>query len=143
MGRPRTNPLSRAERFKKYYDDPVWRKNLLERRKTSRSFQDNRLRSVYGITLDQYEKMLKDQGGVCFLCHQLPYNSRHKKLHVDHDHETGRVRGLLCFVCNRGLGSYEHFVKVCGHDAIQRYIDGWPVVEEDKSVCPGITNPGN
>ena len=68
-----------------------------------------RLESVYGITRAEYEAMLELQGGVCAACGQKP---RTKRLAVDHDHETGRVRGLLCADQERGcnhavLGSIE------------------------------------
>jgi len=47
--------------------------------------------------------MVDDQDGVCAICGEPP-GGRWKKLHVDHDHETGRVRALLCVSCNRALG---------------------------------------
>lgn len=63
----------------------------------------------YGITLEEYERMLVAQEGVCAACGQ-PEKTVHAKtgnpnsLAVDHDHETGKVRGLLCSPCNRALG---------------------------------------
>jgi hypothetical protein len=56
----------------------------------------------YGITLFEYDKMLDEQGGVCKICKEPP--SKRFSLSVDHDHETGRVRGLLCGNCNFALG---------------------------------------
>lgn len=47
--------------------------------------------------------MLATQGGRCAICRELPGR---KALHVDHDHASGRVRGLLCFRCNAGLGNF-------------------------------------
>jgi hypothetical protein len=55
----------------------------------------------YGLTLEQYEEMFFQQGGLCVICNEAP-NGRN--LHVDHDHHTGRVRGLLCNACNAGIG---------------------------------------
>ena len=64
------------------------------------------LKSRYGITLEEYEAMLTEQGGVCAIC-GLPENDRYKRrLSVDHDHETGAIRGLLCHMCNTGLGKF-------------------------------------
>jgi len=61
-----------------------------------------RLKSKYGITLEQFENLLKSQGGVCRIfknkCSVYAY------LSVDHDHKTGQVRGLLCRSCNLVLG---------------------------------------
>jgi Recombination endonuclease VII len=62
------------------------------------------LKSFFGLTVDRYEAMLAAQGGVCALCGAPPLQ---KRLAVDHNHETGQIRGLLCFVCNRWLGAAE------------------------------------
>lgn len=60
----------------------------------------------YGMTLADYESMLEAQGGVCAICKQPPRGLRDKYLHVDHDHDTGKVRALLCHFCNLGLGHF-------------------------------------
>lgn len=69
------------------------------------------LKSTYGITLEQYDKMLENQKGVCLICGNLPSehgkSKQSKVLHIDHDHESGEVRGLLCSRCNGALGWYE------------------------------------
>ena len=57
----------------------------------------------YGITLADYDEMLEEQGGGCAICGKTPEDNG-KRLGVDHDHNTGRVRGLLCDKCNSGLG---------------------------------------
>lgn len=59
------------------------------------------LRRMYGITIVQYDAMLKAQGGTCAICKKPP---KKRRLHVDHDHKTKRIRGLLCWHCNRALG---------------------------------------
>ena len=58
-----------------------------------------RLRSVYGITLEEYNRMAEAQGGLCAICQEKP-----DKLFIDHCHHTGKVRGLLCIKCNSGIG---------------------------------------
>lgn len=65
--------------------------------------RDNNLKKRYKISTQDYEKMFKDQNGVCFIC-QNP--QKDKLLAVDHCHTTGKVRGLLCTLCNKGLGCY-------------------------------------
>jgi hypothetical protein len=65
------------------------------------------LRRRNGITLEQYNELLERQGGGCAICGKLSseeYNG--KFLHVDHDHKTGKVRGLLCNDHNHGLGQF-------------------------------------
>lgn len=58
------------------------------------------------IELGDYERMLKAQNGCCALCGR--HESEFKQdLHMDHDHKTKRVRGLLCANCNRGLGCFQ------------------------------------
>lgn len=57
----------------------------------------------YGITPEQYAELFRKQNGMCAICHQPP-RGKMKSLSVDHDHNTGKVRGLLCITCNRAVG---------------------------------------
>lgn len=61
----------------------------------------------YGITLADYDDMLEAQGGVCAFDGPTCGIDRFGRFHVDHDHETGEVRGLLCTNCNKGLGMFQ------------------------------------
>jgi hypothetical protein len=56
---------------------------------------------TYGITAEQYASMLRYQGGKCFICQRA--TGKRRRLAVDHDHKTGKVRGLLCNPCNRDV----------------------------------------
>lgn len=56
------------------------------------------LRKTYGLTNKQFKLMVNGQADRCAICYQLP--KRGTRLHVDHDHENGRVRGGLCWFCN-------------------------------------------
>lgn len=67
-----------------------------------RSQRRAHLKAKYGLTVDGYEAMLAAQGGRCAICRRRPRDGQ--ALHVDHDHRTGQVRGLLCFTCNAALG---------------------------------------
>lgn len=58
----------------------------------------------YGITLDQYDEMAEEQDHKCALCGMPETTSNKERLCIDHDHDTGRVRRLLCSNCNRALG---------------------------------------
>ncbi len=61
--------------------------------------EESRLKKKYGITRDDFDKMVDAQVGLCAVCLRKPL-----RLHVDHCHETGRIRGLLCGSCNRAIG---------------------------------------
>lgn len=67
------------------------------------------LRFRYGITSDEYKSMKEEQNSLCPICLTNPEESGRKrtKLVVDHCHETDVVRGLLCDLCNVGLGSFQ------------------------------------
>lgn len=76
------------------------RKRILAGSKEERQ----RVCSRYGITVDDYERLLKDQNGTCAICGNEETRIGTKSLHIDHDHATGHVRGLLCSRCNSLLG---------------------------------------
>lgn len=71
----------------------------LSRTKVAR--REERLKALYKLTLKDYEIMLVKQDNRCAICNRISESV----LHVDHDHESGKIRGLLCGSCNRGLGS--------------------------------------
>jgi hypothetical protein len=54
----------------------------------------------YGVGADEFDELVRQQGGICLIC------GRPDPEHVDHDHDTGEVRGILCFNCNGGLGQF-------------------------------------
>ena len=62
------------------------------------SCRRSELKYKYGITPEQYDEMWKAQGEGCAIC------GSDRKPRIDHCHQTGRVRGILCDTCNRGLG---------------------------------------
>lgn len=63
----------------------------------------NNLKKTYGITIDTYNALLEAQNFKCKICGM----SSNRNLSVDHEHSTGRIRGLLCGVCNSGLGMFK------------------------------------
>lgn len=105
-----------SDKYRKYQKE-YYRKNrefLLSKSKKWR--QENKdkakdcdLRKSYGIGKDDYDRMYKQQQGLCAIC-GLPEKAIHPQskkkqpLSVDHNHNSGKVRGLLCSVCNRALG---------------------------------------
>jgi hypothetical protein len=72
--------------------------------------QATRVKAMYGLEPEQYKEMHKVQQGKCAICNEEPKTKR--GLHVDHDHETGKVRGLLCHGCNVALGSFKEDVTL-------------------------------
>lgn len=67
------------------------------------------LKDSFGITFEEYRQKLTEQNGVCAVCNQGPEK---RKLCVDHDHESGKIRGLLCGRCNTALGSLKESVVI-------------------------------
>jgi hypothetical protein len=63
------------------------------------------LKRKYGFGEAEYGRLLAAHDGVCAICSQPPTKGRGNRLHVDHDHGTGAIRGLLCTTCNTGLGN--------------------------------------
>ena len=76
----------------------AWEKANRHRRR------DSFLRRTHGISVDEYERRLMAQGNKCAICGTPAKSGERISLDVDHDHETGAVRGLLCNSCNQGLG---------------------------------------
>ena len=81
-----------------------WRKKFPDNNR--RYFRNRYLVKTYGITQDQYEALYKQQGGICAICGGMPDITRYgiTRLAIDHDHATGKIRGLLCNNCNAGMG---------------------------------------
>jgi len=74
--------------------------------------RDILLRSKYGLSNEDYNAMLINQNNQCAICGKHKEEIKNKRhLHVDHCHTTGRIRGLLCFRCNFGLGWFQHDPK--------------------------------
>ncbi|MFI2377736.1 endonuclease VII domain-containing protein [Streptomyces sp. NPDC018964] len=86
------------------------------------------LKRQYGLTEAERDELIASQGGVCCICLAAP------AAHVDHCHETGRVRGVLCFSCNAALGQFKD-----RPDAIRRaaaYVEG--IAWKPTLVAPGV-----
>ncbi len=64
----------------------------------------SQLKLLYGLSLEEYKEMLISQEGKCFICKG---NNKRKRLFVDHNHNTGKIRSLLCAACNAGIGYFK------------------------------------
>ena len=91
------NPEKARESVRKYRDKH--REELIVKNRPM--YRDRALKKSYGIGVKEYSAMLIAQSGRCKICGSLPYE---KNLCVDHCHNTGRIRGLLCSKCNMVLG---------------------------------------
>lgn len=69
----------------------------------------NCIKRKYGLSITSYELMLKEQNNACAIC-TIPFTdkSKYRASNIDHDHVTGKVRGLLCSRCNVGIGYYDN-----------------------------------
>lgn len=71
----------------------------------SRKCKNHQLKRDYGISLEDYEKILSSQGGKCDICKtELCYDKGPNLAHLDHCHSSQAIRGILCVRCNKGLG---------------------------------------
>ncbi len=89
-----------------------------KRRDTKKRFW---IEDRYGLTTEQFEALKTAQHNVCAICGTNRELGRGKELHVDHNHETGEVRGLLCNFCNRGLGLFRDSVDLL--KSAERYLN--------------------
>ena len=96
-------------RRERYATDSEFRAECirLSKLRDKESIRDYRLRKEFGITAEEYDVALELQGGVCSICRNAVADRRGHRLHVDHDHRTGRVRGIICGNCNLGLGKFQ------------------------------------
>lgn len=95
------------EKKKKYNienRDIINNKSKIYRINNPKKCRDIQLKLKYGISLDEYNALFLKQGGVCKICGKY---QQHENLAVDHNHKTGKVRGLLCSSCNKGLGYFK------------------------------------
>lgn len=101
--------ICHAARGKKYRIKPGVREwfnaYVKEWRLTHKDYvKSSKLKSCFGISLEEFNLMLKEQNGKCLICGKQQGD---KYFAVDHNHTTGKIRGLLCSRCNRSLGWYE------------------------------------
>lgn len=82
-----------------------------------RSSANSKLKARFGLSIDEYEELLAKQEGKCKICGALRSSLGHR-LAVDHNHETGEIRGLLCKSCNIGIGNLQDDPELCERAAV-------------------------
>lgn len=101
--------IGRSERGKAYYQknkNKIKAQTLAYERNNPEKRLNYRLKSRYRVSKEQYDLLLIAQNGVCRICNQFKTNKNSSRLVLDHCHATGKVRGLLCDNCNKGLGQF-------------------------------------
>ena len=104
------NPGAVVETAKRYFEK---HKEKIRQRVRDKHIKDPSIRKFasikknYGLSRRDYESILEWQGGGCAFCKRNDI-----QMHVDHDHSTGRVRGILCHLCNTGLGLFRENTDV-------------------------------
>lgn len=115
---------SRAYYAKTKNDPRTKERRVLRARRTA-------LKRRFGITQSQYDALLDAQGGRCAICQSDTPGGRWPTFHVDHDHITGKVRGILCKKCNVALGMFGDTLA-----GVQRAVDYLSAVQS--TSCPAI-----
>lgn len=95
-----------ARRRERYAHDAEFRERAKSaaRKRTPEQRREQLLRTKYKLTPAEYDELLRRQDGVCAICYR---GNNGKRFHVDHCHDQGHVRGLLCSPCNTGIGHFQ------------------------------------
>jgi len=83
--------------------------------RTPEKHREHHLRHTFNLSLEEYNILLETQNYVCKICEQpevREFKGKVRNLAVDHDHITGRIRGLLCGACNTALGLFKEDTKI-------------------------------
>lgn len=115
----KNNPEKVKKQSHDYYQNNkeiCYKKNLVYQKSHPEMGRNTTLKRKYGITLVEYNKILLYQDNRCATCKQYetvkdPRNNKLKDLAVDHNHKTGKVRGLLCDSCNLSIGRTKENIK--------------------------------
>ena len=120
---PHKDPIKSKQYQKEYYfknrDKKLKARKLLYMNTPYdvRLAKNSRLKHAYKITVEDYDKKLKEQNYCCVICNK--HRDKFKRnLSVDHNHKTGEIRGLLCVICNTNVGVVEDKLEM-----IQKYLN--------------------
>lgn len=107
----------RNKKYKTQCKECARKESALYRQKNREKYlktqSSTQLKQRYGITLSEYEEKVKNQQNKCAICKtENPSYGHVKRFSVDHCHATGRVRGLLCTRCNKGIGFFKDDINL-------------------------------
>jgi hypothetical protein len=111
----KVNIIKKAKVWKSKNHEKIKQTLLKWRQKNPIYLQNKRLKERYNITVEEYNNLLKHQKSKCSICQKEETRILYgviSKLSVDHDHKTGKVRGLLCCRCNRTIGLVKEDVLI-------------------------------
>lgn len=119
----------RRRQYKAWHFKNQQEKRTARKKASADAARHYSLKSMYGLSRADIEAMHEQQDGRCAICRKRPPEGAvgHKRLAVDHNHETGKARGLLCFSCNTALGHLKDRLELVR--AAVRYL-------EEYEECP-------
>lgn len=115
-----------------------------EKRRAVDRVRKSRILRKHGVSADRYQEMVIEAGDKCQLCGTKESGRNADKFrvwNVDHCHRSGRVRGLLCHLCNIGLGHLENFLRKTGHADVERYL-GYSLSSVEREPINGLLDSG-
>jgi Recombination endonuclease VII len=98
-----------------------WHKDNTDNDEYKQAKRNSYFKTKYNLTLEERISLLREQEGACAIC-STPLNPFGTHTHTDHDHRTGKVRGILCTNCNRGLGHFKDNIKFL--ESAMNYLQG-------------------
>lgn len=126
---------NKQKHYRKHYNkerrvqiSEYWRKRRIE---NPDIFRERKLKENYGINLKQYDEMLLRQNSKCAICG----GNCCRKFSVDHNHSTGKIRGLLCIRCNTGLGCFGDSIETL--NKAKNYLEFYELVD---TLSPKLTS---
>lgn len=122
---PYVDPQKQREHSRRYYHEHLEHAKAVRKKYRNTHKKELQFLHVYATTrrwFKQHGEQLQWQGGGCAICGALVADKTHKLLALDHDHKTGKTRGLLCTNCNLGLGKFQDDPELL--EAAARYLYG-------------------
>lgn len=110
--RDRENRIDRVRKYSAANAETIRERKREYTKRTVAQRRNKRLEDMYGITAAEYDAMAAAQDGCCAICSGEPLG-RGNRLHIDHDHASGKIRGLLCTRCNTAIGHLQDSPDIC------------------------------